>query len=133
MKSILLVGLGGFVGANLRFVVCDWAIRRWGDSFPIGTLIVNVIGSFVIGLLVMLLADKIEQDPHLKQLLITGFLGAFTTFSSYMLEIVQLITGQTPSHHGWLYLGLSILFGLAAVILGTYVGNRFVQPTPVFT
>ncbi|MEE4193708.1 MAG: CrcB family protein, partial [Anaerolineae bacterium] len=81
---------------------------------------------------VMFLADKFEQDPHLKQLLITGFLGAFTTFSTYMLEIVQLITGHT-THHGWLYLAVSIVLGLAAVVLGTYVGNQAGQPASVFS
>ena len=124
MKSVLLVGLGGFVGANLRVLVCDSAIKRWGDAFPLGTLLVNVFGSFLIGLLVMLLADRFAEDPELKKLIITGFLGAFTTFSSYMLEVVQLITGQAHGQQGWLYLAVSIVLGLFAVLLGTYLGSQ---------
>ena len=130
MKSFLLVGLGGFLGANLRFLVADWALRRWGDAFPYGTLIVNLVGSFLIGFAVMFLADQFEQDPHLKLLLVTGFLGAFTTFSSYMLEIVQLVTGHT-AQHGWLYLAVSILLGVGAVLFGTYLGDRAAHMAPV--
>jgi CrcB protein len=130
MKSVLLVGLGGFSGAILRYLVCDWAVKRWGNTFPNGTFIVNVAGSFVIGFLVMLLADKFEKDPYLKQLLIVGFLGAFTTFSSYMLEIVQLFSGH-HAHHGWMYLIGSIVVGLAAVLLGTYLGSLATQ-SPIF-
>ena len=128
MKSVLLVGLGGFVGANLRYLVCDWAVKRWGDSFPIGTMIVNVIGSFIIGFLVMLLAEKFTEDLALKKFVITGFLGAFTTFSSYMIEVVQLVTGQDNTHHGWLYLIGSIILGMIAVLAGTYVA---IQLMPV--
>lgn len=126
MKSVLLVGMGGFVGANLRVLVCDSAVKRWGDAFPFGTLLVNVFGSFLIGLLVMLLADRFAEDPELKKLIITGFLGAFTTFSSYMLEVVQLITGQAHSQQGWLYLAISIMLGLCAVLLGTWVGTQLI-------
>lgn len=130
-----MVGLGGFLGANLRFLVTDWTSKRWGDGFPVGTLFVNVFGSFLIGLLVMLLADQFTHDPELRKFVITGFLGAFTTFSSYMIEVVQLVTGQEHPHHGWLYLVGSIVLGLGAVLLGTYVAAQLAPaetaPLPV--
>jgi len=130
MKSVLLIGLGGFVGANTRYLVCDWTIRRWGDTFPFGTLIVNVAGSFMVGLLAMLLADKFTEDPYLKKLIITGFLGAFSTFSSYMVEVLNMVTGQSHSQ-GWAYLAGTIVLGLVAVIIGAYVGSHIHQPATV--
>ena len=130
MKSILVVGLGGFLGANMRYWVCDWVTRRWGDTFPFGTMLVNVIGSFLIGVLVISLADRFALDPDLRRLVITGFLGSFTTFSSYMVEVIQLVNGQTNAHHGWVYLGVSILLGLAAVLLGIYIGGFLAPQTP---
>lgn len=130
MKSILLVGLGGFVGANIRFLVCDWTVKRWGDQFPAGTLVVNVVGSFLIGLLLMLLADKFTEDPYLKKLIITGFLGAFSTFSSLMVEVMDMITGQS-STQGWAYLAGTIVLGVAAVLFGTYIGAHIHQPVAV--
>ena len=80
MKAFLYVGLGGFLGSNLRFFVCDWATRKWGDQLPYGTFLVNILGSFVIGFLVIMIAGQLHTSPYLKQLMITGFLGGFTLF-----------------------------------------------------
>ena len=131
MKAILYIGLGGFIGANLRYFVCDWASRRWGDQFPAGTFIVNILGSFIIGLVLVILANQFEIEPHWKQLLVTGFLGAFTTFSSYMNEAVGLMmSGNLGS--GVFYLLGSIGIGLIAVMLGgmtgTFLIGRFLVP-----
>ena len=122
MKAFLYVGLGGFLGANLRFFVSDWAARKWGDQLPYGTFLVNILGSFVIGFLVMMIAEQFHLSPHLKQLIITGFLGGFTTFSSFMFDAVQLLTKGTIGY-SLFYLAGSVLLGLLAVLLGSALGG----------
>jgi len=119
---MLLIGLGGFIGANLRYFVCDWAVRRWGESFPYGTLIVNVLGSFLVGLLLVILAEQFNLAPQWKQLLVTGFLGAFTTFSSYMNEAVTLLMAGSWGAGIFYVLG-SVGVGLIAVLAGGMVGS----------
>ena len=123
MKSVLYVGLGGFLGANLRFFVCDWAGKKWGEQLPYGTFLVNIIGSFIIGFLVMLIAEKLDLSPQLKQLMITGFLGAFTTFSSFMFDAAQLLS-KGQAGNSLLYILGSIILGFAAVIAGSALGSR---------
>ncbi|NSW52995.1 MAG: fluoride efflux transporter CrcB [Anaerolineae bacterium] len=130
MKAMLMIGLGGFLGANLRYFVCDWAVRRWGTQFPHGTLIVNLVGSFVIGLVLVLLAEKFSLEPYWKHLLVTGFLGAFTTFSSYMNEAVGLMLAGNLGQ-GLFYLLGSVGLGLIAVLLGGIVGGLFLGRVPV--
>lgn len=85
MTAILLVGAGGFLGANVRFAITLWSARRYGSRFPLGTLIANLTGSFLIGLILGLLDDR-----ESRLLLVTGFLGAETTFSTFALETVRL-------------------------------------------
>lgn len=118
---MFFIGLGGFIGANLRYFVCDWASRRWGEQFPYGTLVVNVLGSFIIGLVLVVLAEQFDLDPHWKHLLVTGFLGAFTTFSSFMNDAVGLMLAGNWSS-GVFYLLGSMGVGLIAVLLGGMVG-----------
>lgn len=86
----LWVGLGGLSGAILRFAVGRFAVERFGGGFPYGTLFVNVSGSLAIGVLFTLLVGRVA-DPAWRLLLITGFLGGFTTFSAYTFEAVTLI------------------------------------------
>ncbi len=121
MKVFLYVGLGGFLGANLRFFVCDWAARKWGDQLPYGTFLVNILGSFVIGFLVMMIAEQFHVSPHLKQLVITGFLGGFTTFSSFMFDAAQLLSKGTIGHSVF-YMLVSLLLGFLAVLAGSALG-----------
>ena len=123
MKAILYVGLGGFFGANLRYFVCDWAIKKWGQQSPYGTFLVNIIGSFIFGFLVMILAEQFELSPQLKQLLVTGFFGAFTTFSSFMLDAVQMLSKGEVSQ-SFLYLLGSILLGVIALLAGSALGDH---------
>ena len=129
MKVFLYVGLGGFLGANLRFFVCDWAARKWGEQLPYGTFLVNILGSFVIGFLVMMIAEQFQGSPHLKQLMITGFLGGFTTFSSFMFDAAQLLSKGTIEHSLFYMLG-SLVLGFCAVLagsaLGGYLGGDFI-------
>jgi CrcB protein len=85
MTTILLIGAGGFLGANVRFAIASWSRRRYGSRFPVGTMIANVAGSFLIGLILGMIDDR-----EARLLLATGFLGAETTFSTFAVETLGL-------------------------------------------
>lgn len=92
LKTVLWVGLGGFVGANLRYAVGSWVDAHWyAAGFPLGTFIVNVSGAFVLGFLATLLSEVILSDPHMRLFLTVGLLGAYTTFSTFSFESVKLL------------------------------------------
>jgi CrcB protein len=112
----LWVGLGGAFGAVARFGVSQLASDRWSAALPYGTFLVNVTGSFAIGLIFTFLLDR-DADPVWRLLVVTGFLGGYTTFSSYSFELVTLIGN---GRFGWsaLYLVASNLLGLAACVAG---------------
>jgi CrcB protein len=89
------VGLGGFLGANARYALGVWITSRAGPSFPWATLLVNVSGSFLIGVTLTLLLERFEADPAWRLFFVIGFLGGYTTFSSYTFEALALFrTGQ---------------------------------------
>jgi len=85
----LYIGIGGFIGAVLRFIISGWVQRVFGSFFPYGTLSVNVLGSLLIGFLVMLFEDMIS--PEWKALAVTGLLGALTTFSTFSYETAVML------------------------------------------
>ncbi len=110
MDRFILISLGAILGANARYWVGDWIAQRAGTSFPFGTLVINLSGSLILGLFFTLTTDRFLVDPRWRLLVAIGFLGAYTTFSSYTYESVSLmLSGQ------WL-LGGANLFGSA--ILG---------------
>jgi CrcB protein len=113
------IALGGALGALLRHVVTTLAQSQLGDPFPWGTLTVNVIGSFLIGVLFQVF-DEMTISTDVKLLLATGGLGAFTTFSTYSLETFRLIEGG-KIELGLLNLAVSTVVGLTAVFLGIYL------------
>src|SRR3954468_19908249 len=87
----LWVGVGGFVGANARYVISNWMVARLGVAFPWHTFLINVTGSFVIGLLLTILVQRTSIAPAWRLFLVVGFLGGYTTFSSYSIETIALI------------------------------------------
>ena len=88
---LIAVGVGGFIGAILRFLISGWVQKLSPSLFPVGTLSVNVLGSFIIGFAVLYFENVVA--PHQKALLITGMLGALTTFSTFSLETVTMLQG----------------------------------------
>ncbi len=117
MSALLYVSLGAVVGANARYLVGVWAIERLGTAFPYGTFLVNLTGSFLIGLFLTLLADRAVEDPAWRLLLVTGFCGGYTTFSSYSWDgLVLLQQGEYGT--AALYLVGSVVTGLLAVVAG---------------
>jgi CrcB protein len=91
MKQLLLVGLGGALGSMLRFGMSTGLHALLGRAFPWGTLFVNVTGSFAIGLLYVLLIERVALGPEWRALLMVGLLGGYTTFSSFSIETLNLI------------------------------------------
>ena len=118
----LLIGAGGFFGAIARYVVDGFVTDRTGASFPWGTLVVNATGSFILGLLFALTAERAILPADIRAPVMIGFIGAYTTFSTYMLESWNLIeSGSYGAAIG--NLGGSILIGLLMVSLGLLVGR----------
>jgi len=117
-----LIGLGGFAGAITRYLVDGAVAERTGGGFPWGTLAVNVSGSFVLGLLFALTADRAILPAEIRGPLMIGFLGAYTTFSTWMLESWRLIEGGSylPALAN---LGGSVVIGLVAVAAGLIIGR----------
>lgn len=117
MNHILLVAFGGALGSVCRYLVGIGALRLMGPSFPWGTLTVNVAGSFAIGVLAELIVARFGASAELRLLLITGFLGGFTTFSAFALDAVTLFE-RGASLAATTYLFLSIGASIAAAIAG---------------
>ncbi len=86
MKDFLAISVAAIVGANLRFVISRLAAREFGPVFPAGTLIINVVGSFIIGFFIIWTTERVLLDPRWRLLVVVGFCGSFTTFSSYAFE-----------------------------------------------
>lgn len=118
MGKFLFIGLGGFVGAIMRYALSNF-VQSWSNfsQFPLGTLIVNLIGCLLIGALAQLAESRDIFTPEISSLVFLGFLGAFTTFSTFSSDSLNLIrNGQ--SLLSYLNIGASVVLGLAAVWLG---------------
>ena len=114
----LLVGAGGFLGANARFALGRWAGSTFGTSFPVGTFITNVAGSFLLGVVATLVTGRLAPNSDRITLAVSiGFIGAFTTFSTFEFESNRLL-----ENGAWLLAAanvvLSVALGLVAVRLG---------------
>ncbi len=112
-----VVAIGGACGAMLRYAISVSSLGAWSLRFPLPTFIINVSGSFCFGFTVMLLADRIGIPPWLRLALVTGFLGAFTTFSTFAYETVTVWR-----EHGALwsvsYVAASVLCGAVGLLFG---------------
>ncbi|EKE73596.1 MULTISPECIES: fluoride efflux transporter CrcB [Oceanibaculum] len=123
MNMLIAVALGGAVGAVARHEV-NRLMGQWlGTGFPWGTLTVNLIGCFLIGVLVEGLALKFQASPELRGFLVTGFLGALTTFSAFSLD-VAVLSGRGAYGPAFLYVGASVIGCLAAVFLAMYLTRQ---------
>jgi CrcB protein len=118
IRNILVIGMGGFLGAVSRYGVAVWIGQRWGRSFPLGTFVINVSGSFLIGLLMPLLTERFIVNPQWRLLLVVGFLGAYTTFSTFEYE-----TGALLKDGQWLYAGLNVMGSVVAGFIALKIGE----------
>lgn len=90
MLKFFMAGLGGFLGSMLRYALSTFVYRLLGADFPYGTLVVNILGSFLIGFFMGLIENGLVISPNLRVLIAVGFLGGFTTFSSFSYETIEL-------------------------------------------
>lgn len=120
MRLLLFAMLGGAVGSGARHLVNVAAGRMLGVAFPYGTLAVNLVGCLLMGILIEALALKFQGSLELRTLLATGFLGGFTTFSAFSLDVMTLVQrGETAMAAS--YIALSVGGSLVAVALGLYL------------
>ena len=89
MKDFLAISVAAIVGANLRYLLSRLAAREFGPIFPYGTLTINIIGSFIVGFFVIWTTERLLVDPRWRLLVVIGFCGSFTTFSSYAVETLS--------------------------------------------
>jgi CrcB protein len=89
LKDFLTISVAAILGANLRYVLGRVAARELGPIFPFGTLIINVLGSFIVGLFVIWTTERVLVDPRWRLLVVVGFCGSFTTFSGYAFETIS--------------------------------------------
>jgi len=118
-----LVFVGGGAGALIRYIAGTAIMQRFGGSFPLGTLTVNVTGCFIIGVLMTILTERFEFSPNWRFLLVVGFLGGYTTFSSFEYETLQAVR-QGAWGSGILNVVASVVAGYVAVWLGIAVASR---------
>lgn len=122
MQKLLLIALAGGFGALSRYGLAGLIQRSTDSIFPWGTAVVNVLGCFLFGLLWVAMEERFALSPETRAIVLTGFMGAFTTFSTYMFETQQLLEdSQYLAAFG--NLGLQNALGLAAVVLGLTIGK----------
>jgi CrcB protein len=123
MKTLLMVGLGSFIGGTGRYLISKTLQQNIVGSFPYGTLTVNVVGCFLIGVVYGWSARN-TIDPTWQLFLATGILGGFTTFSAFSLDTINMMKAGNP-YGAILYVFLSVLFGLVATVNGYWVTKLF--------
>jgi CrcB protein len=116
ISKILAVGMGGFLGALGRYWISGLA-QRLGERFPYGTLSVNLIGSFLLGLFATLFLEKIIVNQDIRLFLLVGLLGAFTTYSTFSLETFNLMRSGE-----WMFSGLNIFANVLGTLIAIWAG-----------
>jgi fluoride exporter len=125
MWDILLVGAGGFLGAQARYGLSNFASHKFGIAFPYGTYLINLSGSFILGLFLGLVSRNFLADESYHWLIAIGFCGGYTTFSTFTYETLTLIREGKPVAGLVSNLLGSYLFGLLAALLGFWLGSGF--------
>ena len=124
LSALMLVGCGGFLGAIARYVVGTLVADRWGSAWPYGTFLINVTGCFMIAFFLTLTTERVVLHEGWRFLFPVGFVGAYTTFSTYEFETMRLLeTGAWARAAS--YVVLSTIVGLAAVFFAAWVARRF--------
>lgn len=123
MNLVLAIGVGGALGSILRYTLSTAAHRIVSTTFPIGTLVVNVLGSIAIGVLYVWLIERFGARPEMRAFLIVGVLGGFTTFSSFSLETVTLLM-QASYGRAALNVAASVLLCLLGTLAGIALGRQ---------
>lgn len=122
MIRALYVGIGGFFGAIARYLIDGWISNSVLTPFPVSTFVINVTGSFALGLFMTLATERFAIDSNLRPLIAIGFIGAYTTFSTFGLETVRLIEDGSRAL-SLANVALSVGVGIVAVFAGILVGR----------
>ena len=122
IKNFLIVGLGGAVGSMLRYAVQKFFQAQTAAAFPTGTLLVNIAGCFLIGILWSMVSRSLTWNEEMKLLLMTGFCGGFTTFSAFTLEGIGLLKENKMALF-LIYLTASVVGGLLATFIGIRIAK----------
>ena len=117
LTKFLIIGLGGFIGANARYVVGGWVQSRMGASFPYGTFVINVTGCFILGIFATL-ALRFAWNDYWRLLIAIGFVGAYTTFSTFEYETLGLLAEGGQYLSAAINIIGSVTIGLFAAYLG---------------
>lgn len=124
LTKYLAVAAGGALGAVLRYYLGGTALARTAAPFPTATFVINVTGSFVLGLFLTLATERVQMSPHLRLAVAVGFVGAYTTFSTFEYETAKLIENGDVTR-ALLNVLLSFVVGLLAVWLGIFAARGF--------
>jgi len=124
IAKIVFVALGGAAGAVARYLINISPLAGLFEQFPFPTFFINVTGSFLIGFLLILLTDKVYVNDNFRIMITVGFLGAFTTFSTFEMEIYGLLRGGFRLQ-AFIYLAASIAVGFAGLVAGVRLANLF--------
>src|SRR5512135_1600212 len=122
MMNYIMVFIGGGIGSVARFAMAAWIGQRWGRSFPLGTFVVNITGSFLIGFLMTLMAERFLENPQWRLLLVVGGLGGYTTFSTFQYETGKLVMDGELGYAA-LNMVLSVAVGFVALKLGDVIAK----------
>jgi CrcB protein len=121
--TLFQVALGGAIGASMRYLTNVGAMRLFGPGFPVGTLVVNITGSFLMGVLIVVLARK--GGTAMAPFLMTGILGGFTTFSAFSLDAITIWErGQYGLAFG--YVSASVILSLVAIAAGLFMARNLI-------
>jgi CrcB protein len=120
ISTIAVVALGGAIGATMRYGVNVGAVHFLGHGYPWGTIIVNILGSFLMGIMIGKFAQMEPVSSELKTLLTTGFLGAFTTFSTFSLDFITLWE-RGAMGQAMIYMLGSVILGILALAIGLWI------------
>jgi CrcB protein len=117
MDKLLWIGLGGILGAWSRYYMGLWAVEKWGSDFAVGTLLINIIGSFVMAWVLYLNATRGIFSPNTRLFLTVGFCATFTTFSTFSWDTFRYL-----SEGNFKYFAMNIILNVAGCLLGTWFG-----------
>jgi CrcB protein len=125
LQKVIYIGIGGFIGASIRYLISIQSAKMLNSSIPLGTLIANVLGGFLIGAIMEISMSTDFISPNLKLFLTTGIMGGLTTFSTFSYETITLL-GEGKYLLGMGNVFLNLFLSLGGVVLGTSICKMFI-------